>query len=194
MLIGNDFTGHTVIVYDEDYIKITETNIIEYDIVLGNIRIRENSKLATGDNVQLLILTSPNPCSFHGRVGPRIQGMSTIDLHSGKSKEDRASKRFPIESIDSIVSTGVIDGLVRGNEAIDMPPVNVQLVNISQGGIRFSGAKGLLQNKDEVLLSVNIKGAVKILAVEVVNILNAHPGRSDYCGKFTIADRANPEE
>ena len=156
-MLENDFTDHTVIVHDDKGVKIAEANIVEYDIILGNIRIEEDLQLSTGDNVQLLILTSPSPCAFHGRIGPRIQNMTTIALHSGKSKEDRTFERFSIDSINSIESTGTIDGVIRDNKTVDMPPVKVRLINISQGGIRFSGTFGILHKKDEILINTKLK-------------------------------------
>ena len=185
MPIDNDFTDHTVVIYNEYGDKITETTIVEYDIIIGSIRIKEDLKLTTGINVQLLILTSPSPCFFLGRIGPRIQNMITIDLHSGKSKEDRTFERFSIDLINSIESTGTINSIIRENVKIDAPPQKVQLINISHGGIRFSGASGILHKNDEIILTIKNSNADQILTAKVVNFLNAPLGRTEYGCQFS---------
>ena len=37
MSIENNFTDHTVIIYDAKGVKVTETDILEYDNILGSI-------------------------------------------------------------------------------------------------------------------------------------------------------------
>ena len=128
--------------------------------------------------MQLLILTNPNPCIFHGKVGPKIQNMTTITLHSGKSKEDRTFERFPIDSM------GTIEEIVRDNITISLPPTKAKLINISQGGMRFSSTYGLLNEKDKVFLRIEVNKSEQVLIAEVVNFLNVLSRHSEYGCRF----------
>ena len=185
MSIENNFTNHTVIIHDNRGVRVAETYVVDYDNVFGSIRIKEQLQLETGDKVQLLILTSPSPCAFHGNIGPKIQNMTTISLHSGKSKEDRIFERFAIDS------AGTIEGVIRNSEIVIVPNTKVQLKNISQGGVRFSGAFGLLCKNDEILLRMETSKTDQILTAEVVNSLDVPSRYSEYGCRFSNINHAN---
>ena len=185
MSIENNFTDHTVIINNDKGAKVVETTVIEYDNILGSIGIGANSKLTTGDNVQLLILTYPNPCAFHGKVGPIIQNMTTIVLHSGKSKEDRVFERFPIDSV------GTIEGVIRENNAMDLPHTKVRLINISQSGMRFRCSSDILQKKDEVLLRLDLNKTEQILTAEIVNTSDVLFEYTEYGCRFLNISHVN---
>ena len=179
-LLTGDFSGHTVLIYDLDGNHLTSTVIREYD--RGDRQIRVNlmpDSLKVNDNCKLLILSSPTPCEFQGKV-KRIGGNFYIAMFQGQEKESRGAARYQVNT------PALIENLIVEKKAHPLlTPVTVVLLNISTSGVRFRAPFYSLEDGDIFQMNLEISNSKKNITAQVINHNDIDNKHSDYGCKFT---------
>jgi len=84
----SDYTGNTVLIYNKEGIHLASTVIDEHDKVAKQIHISDfPDGLNVNDECKILILSSPRPCEFNGKIR-KIGKDPYIGLFQGQLKEN----------------------------------------------------------------------------------------------------------
>jgi len=175
---GN-YEGLAVFIYDMDGNSLRNTivkthNKAENQIIVSSMpcELREN------DTCKLLIITSPAPCEYQGKI-KKASGHLYIALFKGKEKESRSAERF------KVTATATIDFLMCDGQPQPLhTPVTVQLINVCTGGVRFRAPYFSLSSGDVFRLNMNISNSSKTLVARVMNHMDVDRVHSDYGCKF----------
>jgi len=177
--LGGNFTDYSVFIYDTYGNHLINTIVTDHDKVAKQVQVSTMPKeLKVNDDCKLLILSSPTPCEFQGKV-KKVGGSQYIAMFQGYEKESRGSTRYSVKT-PALISTLICDG-----EPYPLQnPVKVILLNISTTGIRFRAPFYSFQDGDIFKIHFIIKDSKKELTAEVVNHFDNEPQASDYGCRF----------
>ena len=181
-VLGGDYTGCTILVYDTSGNHLGSTTVTQYDKAALRIEIREfPPALRTGDRCNLLILTSPTPCEYSGRVS--VDGKRhTLALFMGKEHENRAFERYKVSC------SAVVENYISGNKAYPLlAPLEIKVINISKSGLRFRAASYTVCDGDRFQVRIKINDNNKLLIIEAVNHLDTAQGTTEYGCRFLVS-------
>jgi hypothetical protein len=175
----SDYNDHTVIIYDTNNNHLMTTVVTMHDKVEQKIQVSKMPKeLKNNDDCKLLIMSSPTPCEYLGKV-KRVGGVFTFALFQGQEKENRGAARY------SITASAEIDALVIDDTAYTLQtPVKVELVNISTSGLRFRAPYYSLEFDDVIQMHLVISNNKKRIITRVVNYVNNKQASTDYGCRF----------
>jgi len=138
------------------------------------------SSLKVGDSCRILILSSPKPCEYQGRMiseNPK----TIIVIHHGREREGRGAVRY------SIKSPAFIENLICASRAYRLhSPLEVELINISKSGVRFRSQYYSLLDGDRFQMRMKINNIEKLLIADVVNHMDIDAETSEYGCRFLI--------
>jgi hypothetical protein len=179
MALGSIFNDHTVLIYDIDNNHLITTVVTEHDKVNKWIQVSDVPEgMKNNDDCKLLILSSPTPCEFLGKV-KKVGRDVTIAMFRGQMKENRGSARY------SITASAEIDALIiDGNPHTLQTPIKVELINISTSGVRFRAPYYSLEVGDLFLMHMVISNNKKEMTTEVINYVDNGQASSDYGCRF----------
>jgi hypothetical protein len=166
---------------------LINTRVTYYEKGTLRIEVEEPPPAFTiGFSCRLLVLSAPTPCEFMGRVTK--EGLRfIIALYQGKEKESREAVRYKVNF------RAQIENLVCDGRAFALhTPLEVQLINISKSGMRFSAPKNALRAEDRFQLRMKVGEGDKLLIADVV-----HEGKKDavlteYGCKFLVGSEVIP--
>jgi len=174
-----DYSDHSVLIYDMDGNHLVNTVVREHDKAEKQIRVNSMpASLKANDDCKLLILTSPAPCEYQGKV-KKIGGAFYIAMFQGQMKENRTASRFAVNT-PAIIDVCVIEGQQYKLHS----PIKVILKNISTSGVRFAAPFHAFNDRDKFRMHMTISGAKKQLIAEVMNHLDNEPKATDYGCRF----------
>ena len=178
-VLGSIYIDHTVLIYDTNNNHLTTTVVTEHDKASQLIQVKKMPKgLNTNDDCKLLIMSSPTPCEYLGRVR-KVGGIVTIAMFQGQEKENRGAARYSINAVARI------DALIIDSESYTLQtPVFVKLINISTSGVRFRAPFYSLEVGDTFLMHMVISNNKKRITTEVLNCVNNGQTSSDYGCRF----------
>ena len=177
--LSADYTGHSVLIYDMDGNHLLNTVVREHDKTAKQIRVNTlPATIKPNDDCKLLILTSPAPCEFQGKI-KKIGGALYIAMFQGQLKESRTASRFAVNT-PAIIDICVIEG----QQYKLLAPIKVILKNISTSGVRFAAPFNAFNDRDKFRMHMTISGAKKQLIAEVMNHLDNAPASTDYGCRF----------
>ena len=170
-----------VIIYDESGKELAQTSVSYHDTSESLIEVNIFLPPDTG-MLDLLFLTTPVPCSFKGNAKRHGKG-TLIALFHGKEKEDRQAVRHKISAM------AIIESYVYSERINTSLPQVVKLINISQGGIRFTAKRGTLSRGEKFQLRMKNSAMVNVLVAEVVDFKDIDVQNSDYGCRFVQIQR-----
>jgi len=179
--LSSDFTGCSVLIYDEAGAQPASSVILNYNRSTLRIEVKEIPRtFEAGSVYRLLILSSPSPCEFQGRV-VKEGNRKSIAMFFGHEKENRSSVRFKVKF------PALIENLICDGKAYPLlTPLDVILINISQSGVRFRTPGNALSNGDRFQMKMLINNTAKLLIADVVNHIDQVNGSSEYGCRFLI--------
>jgi len=179
--LSSDFTGCSILIYDPGGKLHGTTVVTSYDRVMLHVNVEElPPDLKIGSSYRLLILSSPTPCEYQGRVvkeGSRVY----IAMFQGQEKESRESVRYKVNF------RAVVENLITDGKAYPMhTPLEVELLNISKSGVRFLAPVNSFLNGQRFQMRMKIGGGDKLLIADVVNHVDKDTLLSEYGCQFLI--------
>ena len=178
-VLGSDLTGFSVLIYDTNGTHLGSTTVISHDRKTQWIQVKHiPSGLRTNDSCKLLVLSSPSPCEYQGKI-KREGADSYIAIFQGQEKESRGATRYKVNT------SALIDTLIYDRQPFSLhTPAKVDLINISTSGARFrapfySFIKGVIFQ-----MHFTISGSQKMLVAEIVNYTDKEPASSEYGCRF----------
>lgn len=179
--INSDYTGCKIYIYDEDGNNLCCTQVTYYNRSVLRIEVEEPpSSLDAGDPCKLLIMTTPVPCEYRGRI-IRIGKRKPIAMYHGRECEKRAEPRHKVvlpAHIDNYVCDGGIYPLHT------MLPV--KMINLSKSGVRFRTPHYALNIGDRFVMRISIKDKSRMVLAEVKNQLHSGTNFTDYGCCFMV--------
>jgi hypothetical protein len=169
-----NFTGCTVLIYDESGKQLAATKIWEHETKENAIGIEDFPQLIPDEKYDLFILAYPSPYTCKGKV--TVRGFTKyILLFKGKNSEYRKQTRYPVDY------EAEITGMIYDDVPYEMlAPVKIRLVNISKGGIRFKGKYNILMTGDYFRFCMRIDNTDKLLVARVVRRVDHGKNESEY--------------
>jgi len=184
--LSGDHTGCSVLIYDEEGNHLINTRVTYHDKKTLQIMVEEYPpRLDHGGICRLLVLTSPSPCEYMGRI-TKVNLKQTIALYHGSEKESRGAARYEVNF------PAAIENLVLDRKAYPLhTPLKVWLINVSKSGMRFRAPYNALMDGDMFQMRMKIGDGDKLLIAEAVNHVDNDDGTSEYGCKFLAGtDRA----
>ncbi|MDR2571269.1 MAG: PilZ domain-containing protein [Oscillospiraceae bacterium] len=180
-VLGNVYTDCTVFIYDAHGNHLVDTSIRNHDRQTQQIEVRiMPAELKVNDTCKLLILSSPSPCEYHGKV-KKEGGKQYIAMFQGQEKESRASARYPVNT------PALIDALIVDEETHSLQsPIKVALINISTTGVRFRAPFYTFEDEDEFRMHLIISNNQKEIIAKVINHVDTKQTHSDYGCSFLV--------
>jgi len=168
-------------IYDAEGNHLVSTKVTYYEKSALRIEVAEiPPKLTHGSSCKLLILSSPSPYDYQGRVR-RDGARSNIAMYLGHEKESRNAVRYRIDS------SALIENLICDNRPYALhTPLEVKLINISKSGVRFSAPYSSLTDGDRFQMRLKINESDKLLIADVVHHIDFEPEKSEYGCRFLI--------
>ena len=184
-VLSSDFTDHTVLIYDLTGNHLISTVVRNHDRDAQHIQVNLiPEELKVNDNCKILMLSSPTPCEFMGKV-KKVGGNLFIAMFQGQEKENRGATRYPVNS-PALIDTLLIDGDTHNLQT----PLKVTLLNISTSGVRFRAPYYSFEKGDLFRMHFIISNNRKEITAEVINYvddpLNNSKAFSDYGCKFVV--------
>ena len=181
-VLGGDYTGCSILIYDERGNHLGNTTVTLYDKRSLRAEVRDiPPSLKTGDKCGLLILSTPTPCEYQGRI-IKDSRRSAIAMFLGKEHENRTCARYKVKC------PAVIENFITENKSYPLlSPIEVEVINISKSGLRFTARSYTLVDGDKFQIRVVVSGNEKVLIVEAVNHLDKDDGITDYGCRFLIS-------
>ena len=177
--LSGDYTGCAVLIYDMEGNLLCSTSVTDYDKTILRIEVAE---LPPSDSAaidcKLLILTSPTPCEYHGKI-LREGKRRLIAMFRGQERELRGAERYAVRTkalIEDYISEGSVYPLYA--------PLEVELMNISRSGVRFISANFALCDGDTFRMRIKFSDKDKLLAAEVTNHFDRDSKVSEYGCRF----------
>jgi len=177
--LGSDYTNNTVLIYSMSGTHLVETVIKSHDRSAQHIQVGiMPSELKANDDCKLLILSSPAPCEYQGKI-KKEGGNFIIAMFYGQEKESRASARYAVST------PAMIDTLIVDNEPYTLQnPIKVVLINISTSGVRFRAPYYSFEVGDEFQMHFDVSNSKKMLTATVINHIDNDNTSSDYGCRF----------
>jgi len=180
-VLSSDFTDHTVLVYNTAGVHLVSTVVMTHDKEARQIVLESMpSQLRINENCRLIILTSPTPCEFLGKV-KKLGANTYIALFQGQEMEDRDTPRYPVNT-PALITALFEDGQVYRVQT----PIKVVLLNISTTGIRFRAPYYSFDVGDMFQMDLFIGRKQKKVTARVVNIIDQSSNSSDYGCRFLL--------
>ena len=180
--LSNDYTGCSILIYDAvDNHHLCSTVVTDYDKNEMRIQIEvAPPTLETGKVCRLLILCTPTPCEYQGRV--LSEGtQKTIAMYQGQEKESRGAVRYELNA------PALIEKLICDGQAYPLhTPLKVKLINISKTGVRFRTPNYSLSSGDQFQMRMKIGVNEKLLIAEVTNHIDKDSTTSEYGCRFLM--------
>ena len=174
-VLSDNYTGCTVLIYDMNGDHLIDTVVADHDRDEQRINtMAMPDELHINDSCNLLILTSPTPCEYLGKV-KKVGGNVFIAIFQGHERENRKATRYAVNApalIDTLITEGRVHTLYT--------PIQVVLINISTGGVRFRAPYYSLDNGDVFQMRMVISKNNKKLITRVLNHIDKEPVYSDY--------------
>ncbi len=175
-----NFNGCKAIVRGDEN-QLLEVEILEHDRSQGLITLPAEPFVgATFEKALVLIQYGDEVYEFQGTVRRFAKpGQVDIALYREKTKQDRADKRFAIQSnatIENVYGPGLPKPLER--------PQRVTVLDISSSGALIRTAPGLLQLSTTFRLRMMMGQAETALSCCVVRIKNENANYSEYGCQF----------
>jgi len=178
-VLGSDLTGFSVLIYDTNGNHLGSTVIASHDRKAQWIQVKRTpSELRANDNCKLLVLSSPSPCEYQGKV--KREGKEFyIAIFQGQEKESRGATRYKVNT------PAVIDSLIYDKQPYPLhTPVTVELMNISTSGVRFRAPFYSFTEGNTFQMHFVISGSQKMLIAIAVNHTDKEPALSEYGCRF----------
>ena len=168
-------------IYDEKGNHLDSTIVTDFDMDMMWIDVQEIPPvLRNGKRCRLLILSSPSPYGYQGKV-IKVGSRKTIAIYYGHEKENRGLVRHKISL------SALVENLIYTNRAYVLhTPLEVELINISQGGVRFRAPQNALSDGDRFQMRMKISVSDKLIIADVVNHTDGSTGMSEYGCSFVI--------
>jgi len=177
--LTSDFAGNTVFIYDANGNHLNNTIVSDYDKDTHQIQVDEMpGELKINDTCKILILSSPAPCEFKGRV-KKTGGQTFIAMYMGQEKESRNATRYPVNT-PALVTAFIIDGTVHSLQS----PVKVTVINISTNGMRFSAPYYSFDNDDKIQMHMIINSNRKMITATVIDHNDKENNITEYGCQF----------
>ena len=182
---GIDYTGFPAFIHNNEGESISRTVIKSHEKVDKHISLKEfPSALDIGDTCKILILAEPIPREYQGRVKNEY-GEKIIALFQGQDSEKRGATRYKVNF------SAFIETLIYSSKTYKLyQPVEVQLINISTGGMRFKAQPNTMLPGDKFQTRIFIKLDVKVLIAEVVNSIQRDQNDVEYGCRFLGSAKA----
>ena len=179
--LNSDHTGCAILIYDLDGNHIGSTSVTSHDRKAMRIEVKEiPHPLSAGSGCTMLILTSPAPCEYQGRIlgeGNR----KIIAMYRGRERENRGAVRYKISS------PALIENLIYDGKAYRLhTPLRVELINISKSGVRFRSQNYALSNRDRFQMRLKISDGEKLLIADVVHHIDQNAETTEYGCCFLV--------
>jgi len=179
--INCDYTGCSVLIYDEAGKHLCDTVVTYYNRITLLIEVGETPEsLEEHDICRLLILTSPTPCEYKGRI-ILIGKNKLFAMYDGKESEKREESRY-IVKLPALIENYICDDKVYPLHT----PLNVEMINISKNGARLRMPSYALSNGDRFRMCVTINDRHKNVIAEVKNQTHDGAEVSEYGCRFLI--------
>ena len=179
-----DFTFCVADIYEEDT-YLTSVKIWGHNTLESYIEVQSSPVLTVGKLCNVLIRTSPDPCTFRGRVRI-LRGRTVIMLFGGDQniviKGTRQTPRFRTNVL------AYIEGSVYSDKIYPLhTKTEVTIVDIGRGGGRLQASPDCVRAGDKLLIRLHEKIAdVSTLFMEVLNCDNQQKDYSEYGCRFII--------
>jgi len=179
--LSSDFTGCSILIYDEAGNDLGSTTIVSYNRAALRIEVKDTPlSLNMGSICRLLILSSPSPCEYQGRI-VKEGSKKNIALFFGQEKENRRAARFKVNY------PALIENLICDGKAYPLlSPLEAILINISQSGVRFRTPINAFSNGDRFQMRLLIGHTAKLLIADVIDHVDKDNSVSEYGCQFLI--------
>ena len=184
-IYGANYVGCAVSVYDKSDNLLVTTTVAKHDRDALRIEVKSELNLKQGDEYKVLILTSPTPVFYLGKI-IQEEYKKIIAMYKGKEKEDRKNARH------SILLPALIESLIYDGQAYALcMPLGVKVVNISQNGVRLRTPFNSLTHRDRFTLRMKIGGVDKLLVADVMNHRDVGNEYSEYGCRLSAGSAVN---
>ena len=177
--LRGDYAGCAVLIYDMEGNHLCTTSVTDYDKTTLRIDVAAlPPEDDLGGGVKLLILSSPAPCEYQGKI-LREGKRKLIAMFRGQEREMRGAERYAVKTtalIEDFVSDGSIYPLYS--------PLEVELMNISKSGVRFRSPNFSLCDGDVFRMRMRFSDKDKLLIAEVTNHIDRDSKNSEYGCRF----------
>jgi len=182
-VLSDNYTGCTVFIYDMNGDHLLDTVVTDHNREEQQLKVNSLPvELHINDKCSLLVLTSPSPCEYLGKV-KKIGGNIFIAMYQGQEKENRTATRYAVNA------PAMIDTLITEGHPYSLhTPLNVTLINISTSGVRFRAPYYSLAEGDVFQMRMVISQNKKKLIAQVLNHIDKEPVSSDYGCLFLYGD------
>ena len=179
--INCDYTGCSILIYDEAGNHLCDTVVTYYNRITLLVEVGETPEsLEESDACRLLILTSPAPCEYRGRI-IRIGKGKLIAMYDGKENEKRGESRY-IVRLPAVIENYICDDKVYPLHT----PIAVEMVNISKNGARLRMPRYAMSTGDRFRMCVTINDRYKNVIAEVKNQTHTGSESSEYGCRFLV--------
>ena len=177
--LAGDYTMQTVLIYDTDRNHLITTYVLMHEKDLKQIIVETlPDSLKLNNNCKVMILTSPVPVEFDGKI-KRLGNGLCIAMFQGQERDGRSSERYSINT-QAKISTLVVDGQQHQIQT----PINVVLINISTTGLRFRAPFYSFEVGDQFQMDFSVGTNQKKVVVKVMNAVDNGSESSDYGCRF----------
>jgi len=183
--LSANYVGSAILIYDTDGNHLGSTLVTSHDKMSMRIEVQDvPPALSVGNECALLILTSPAPCEYQGRLiveGPK----KIIAMYRGRVRENRGAVRYKVNT------PAVIENLIFDGKPYRLhTPFNVKLMNISQSGVRFRAQSYALSDGDRFQMRLKISGSEKLLIADTIHHIDLDGATAEYGCQFLIGSES----
>ena len=179
--LTSDFTDHTVLVYNTEGVHLVSTVVISHDREARHVVLESMPReLRINENCRLIIITSPTPCEFLGKV-KKLGAVTYVALFQGQEMEGRDAPRYPVSN-PALITALIEDGQAHRIQT----PVKVALLNISTTGVRLRAPYYSFDIGDMFQMDLFIGRKQKKVTARVVNTEDHNTNASDYGCRFLL--------
>ena len=177
--VNTEYVGCTALVYCNAGENLARTIVTDYDKAQNLITLKSYPKeLNIGDMCRLLVLTEPIPRECYGKVKSDV-GNKVIALFKWEEKEKRGASRYKVNF------SAFIEKMFYDNKPYELlRPVEINLMNISTGGMRFYTVPETVTNGDRFQIRIYLNTDVKVLVAQIVNHRETNPDQIEYGCRF----------
>ena len=163
-------------IYDTESNHLGSAIVTRHDKAAKQVEVnRLPKRLNVNDDCKLLIISSPTPREYSGKV-KKIGGDVYIALFQGQEKEKRKAMRYPVTTA-AFINALVVDGQSYALQT----SVEVMLINISTSGVRFQAPYYSFEQGDVFQMNLSISNNKRKITAKVTNCIdNDRDSSSDY--------------
>jgi hypothetical protein len=187
MSMRKEYNNCTVLINDEKGRRIAETEILYHDELRNQIEVDDIPDLEVGALYECLILTSPTPHAYKGRIHKRPK-TKVIALFEGKETENRRDTRYKTDLPANVV------GVIRHGKTYTLDkPIVGKVKDISRRGLRYASSSNAINVGERIRVSITSGGGEKNLSAEVLYSLDVPPDNSEYGCLLVIGEAEEAE-